>query len=344
MTGSPWTRVLVDGCGRRWSTAGPTRADRTSTGRVGLGIQRLRGHRPRARRPADLQRGRLGRRRPQRRDLQLPRAARRAAAGAATASHAAATPRSSSTSTRSTAPTASPPARHVRLRAVGRAPPAAAARARPRRQEAAVLRAARRRRSASPPRCGALLQDTDDPARASTTWRSTATSRSATCPAPLTRSRGVRKLPAGAHARHARRQGHARALLAARLRAQARRAPSRSSCERIREGLLRRDAPPAHRRRPARRLPLGRHRLLGRRGRDGRAARREPVRTFSIGFDHERFDELPHARQIAQPVRDRARGVPGPRRTRSRSCRRSCATTASPSRTRRRSRPSTSPS
>ena len=34
-------------------------------------------HRPRDRRPADLQRGPLGRRRPQRRDLQLPRAARR---------------------------------------------------------------------------------------------------------------------------------------------------------------------------------------------------------------------------------------------------------------------------
>ena len=44
------------------------------------------GHRPRDRRPADLQRGRHGRGRPQRRDLQLPRAARASSRRAGTAS------------------------------------------------------------------------------------------------------------------------------------------------------------------------------------------------------------------------------------------------------------------
>ena len=38
------------------------------------------------------------------------------------------------------------------------------------------------------------------------------------------------------------------------------------------------------------------------------------MRTFSIGFDDERFDELPHARRDRRAVRDRPRGVPGPRR------------------------------
>ena len=70
----------------------------------------------------------------------------------------------------------------------------------------------------------------------------------------------------------------------------------------------------------------------------------EPVRTFSIGFDHERFDELPHARSVAERFGTeheefvvRADAIDG-------RCPRSCATTASRSPTRRRSRASTSPS
>ena len=57
--------------------------------------------------PAGRQRGRHGARGLQRRDLQLPRAARRSCRRAATASHRAATARRSSTSTRSTAPASS---------------------------------------------------------------------------------------------------------------------------------------------------------------------------------------------------------------------------------------------
>ncbi len=62
--------------------------------------------RRRRRRPADLQRGRLDRGRPQRRDLQLPRAATASSSATAIASPATATPRRSSISTRSAASTA----------------------------------------------------------------------------------------------------------------------------------------------------------------------------------------------------------------------------------------------
>ena len=61
------------------------------------------------RRPADEQRGRLGRRRLQRRDLQLPRAARPRAAPRPPPPDARATPSSSRTSTRRRA-SGSPPA------------------------------------------------------------------------------------------------------------------------------------------------------------------------------------------------------------------------------------------
>jgi asparagine synthase (glutamine-hydrolysing) len=75
--------------------------------------------------------------------------------------------------------------------------------------------------------------------------------------------------------------------------------PVEELCERIREGLL-----AATRRRLIADVPLGAF-LSG--GIDSSAVvaamaqlSSEPVRTFSIGFDHEGFDELPHARQIAR--------------------------------------------
>ena len=68
-------------------------------GPVGARRPPARDHRPRDRRPADRERGRHGPRRPERRDLQLPRAARASSSAPATASARTATPRCSCTST-----------------------------------------------------------------------------------------------------------------------------------------------------------------------------------------------------------------------------------------------------
>jgi asparagine synthase (glutamine-hydrolysing) len=75
--------------------------------------------------------------------------------------------------------------------------------------------------------------------------------------------------------------------------------PVEELCERIRDGLR-----AATRKRMIADVPLGAF-LSG--GIDSSAvvaamaeSSSEPVRTFSIGFDHEAFDELPHARAVAQ--------------------------------------------
>ena len=101
-------------------------------------------HRPRARRPADLQRGRQRHRRPERRDLQLPRAARRAGARAATASRTASDTEvlvhlyeEHGDALRRA------PARDVRDRPLGRARAPPAPRPRPLRDQAALLPARR---------------------------------------------------------------------------------------------------------------------------------------------------------------------------------------------------------
>ena len=70
---------------------------------VSLGPPAAGDHRSRGGRAADGQRGRLGRHHLQRRDLQLPGAARRRSSGRGIASRRAATPRRSSTTTSSTA-------------------------------------------------------------------------------------------------------------------------------------------------------------------------------------------------------------------------------------------------
>ena len=96
-------------------------------------------HRPRGRRPADRQRGRHGRRRPERRDLQLPRAARRARARRPPLRdrlrHRG--PRPPLRGARRRLRRA--PARDVRDRALGLARRAPAARPRPLRDQAALL-------------------------------------------------------------------------------------------------------------------------------------------------------------------------------------------------------------
>jgi asparagine synthase (glutamine-hydrolysing) len=117
-------------------------------------------------------------------------------------------------------------------------------------------------------------------------------------PSPLTAIRGVRKLPP------------AHTLVVREGRIELDRywkldygrkldAPVEEICERIRDELR-----AAIRRRLASDVPLGAF-LSG--GIDSSAvvaamaeASPEPVRTFSIGFDHQRFDELPHARLIAE--------------------------------------------
>ena len=68
-------------------------------------------------------------------------------------------------------------------------------------------------------------------------------------------------------------------------------------------------APAARRRRPARRAALGRDRLERRRRGDGRRPPREPVRTFTVGFADERYDERRYARAVAERYGTRARGA-----------------------------------
>jgi asparagine synthase (glutamine-hydrolysing) len=117
-------------------------------------------------------------------------------------------------------------------------------------------------------------------------------------PTPLTAIRGVRKLP----------PAHTLELCEGRVTLQrywqldyANKldAPVEELCERIREALR-----AATRRRLISDVPLGAF-LSG--GIDSSAvvaamaeASSEPVRTFSIGFDNQQFDELPHARRISE--------------------------------------------
>ncbi len=153
-----WSNVRHCGQGRLSAglrdRSGPhVRCDPASrSGRLGLlhrgrrraGYAAAEHHRPRRRPSADVQRGRLGRPRLQRRDLQFRGAAERPARARPRPSH----PQRH----RGAGPLVrgggrgllvSPP-RHVRVRALGPAPPPPAARSRPFRAEAAVLHRVRR--------------------------------------------------------------------------------------------------------------------------------------------------------------------------------------------------------
>ena len=117
-------------------------------------------------------------------------------------------------------------------------------------------------------------------------------------PAPLSAVSGVRKLPP-AHTLTLRdgdveERRYWRLDYATKLDA-----PVEELCERVRAGLR-----TATRRRMIADVPVGAF-LSG--GIDSSAVvaemaeqSTEPVRTFSIGFDHQEFDELPHARRIAE--------------------------------------------
>ena len=153
-------------------------------------------HRPVDRPSADPQRGPHRLDRVQRRDLQLPRAARASSKRAATGSTRRPTPRSSSTPTSSGARRDSAAARHVRPRDLGhavadaaasRATASASSRCTTRRSTDASISAPSSSRCCARPTCRAT----------STSTRSITTCRSSTRRATARSSSSVRKLPPG---------------------------------------------------------------------------------------------------------------------------------------------------
>ena len=229
--------------------------------------------RPRDRRPADLQRGRLGRGRPQRRDLQLPRAARASCERRATASR-----------TQGDTEVIVAPLRGARaprcvdrlhgmfaLARLGRARgggccwrATASARSRSTTPSATA-------RSSFASELAALLAGRRGPARRRPRARSTPTSPTAGCPTPLTAFRAVRKLPPGStlvlRGRRATIERYWQLDYSRKRRGRRSRARSH---EELREQIRARDRAAADRRRAARRVPLRRRRLGGGGGRDGR--------------------------------------------------------------------------
>ncbi len=196
---------------------------------------------------------------------------------------------------------------------------------------------------ASPRSCGALLQDDEIPREVD----HVALDRYLAygyVPAPLTRAPRRAQAPAGAHARAADGRADARALLAARLRRRSSTRRVEELCERIRAALLEATRAPDDRRRPARRLPVGRHRLVGGRRGDGAGLARagadvlDRLRRRALRRAAARAPRSPSA---SAPI---TRSSAVERRRGRRSCRGSSATTASRSPTPRRSRASTSPS
>ena len=178
-------------CPRRSSTVGRTRTGPSSTDGVGLAARRLAIIDLTSRRPADLERGRHVHRRPERRDLQLRRAAPRARARRPPMRDRTRTPRRSCTPTSNGAWLRRAAAWDVRDCDLGCDAQAARARARPVRDQAAVLP---RRSTAS---CRSPRSSTRCPRASSTSMRSRRTSPSTAMPGPLSIFREIRKLQPG---------------------------------------------------------------------------------------------------------------------------------------------------
>ncbi len=267
----------------------PRRRDR----RAGLGFRRLRIiDLTRQRQSADAERGRVDSARLQRRDLQLPRAARASSRAAAIASARAPTPRSSSTSTKTKGADAIEQLDGMFALAIWdeRAAPAAA-RARSGGQEAALLlrRLARQRR----------LRVRDQ----GVAWRiRTSATRSTRARFPYFFIYGYVPASADAVSRRARRSPPATVLTIARDgRAPARRYWTLSAAATPRSG--RGPSTDARRRRRVRDLlTRGRRAAAGQR----RAARRVPERRRR--FDDRRRADEPADARTGQDVQHRVRG------------------------------------
>ena len=193
---------------------------------------------------------------------------------------------------------------HVRDRGVGHARARAVAGARSARQEAALLRPRRRRRLA-------LRLGAEEPARVSrlsrrrsiaTPWprccarRASRRRRRSIAASPSCRPATWRASPRSARARASSRYWRARTVVESALAARARRRPTRRRSTEGRGAAARRGAPPHDRRRAARRVPLGRHRLdRGRRADAGRERRRGSGPS-TIGFADPDYDEADVAR------------------------------------------------
>ena len=196
--------------------------------------------------------------------------------------------------------------RHVRVRALGRAPTAARPRARPLREEAALLRRARRRAALRLGAQGAARAPAL-PARRSTSTSLSRVPRARVRPDaaldPRGRQEAAGRAPAASGATDGRRSSSTGISRSAeRRRARARRAStSRSSASCFREAVRRRLVSDV----PLGRVPERRNRLeLGRRD-DGEPLPAGAVKTFSIGFGERSFDESAHARARRRALRHR---------------------------------------
>ena len=288
---------------RRMTTAmthrGPD-ADGFHLGRgVGIGHRRLSIIDLVHRRPAHVQRGRDGRGRVQRRDLQLPGAARRARRARPPVRNPVGHRGDRARLRGARARLGGPAPGHVRDRPVGRPEPPAAPRPRPRGEEAALLRARRR-----PPRLR-LRAEGAAPGRGPQARGGGGRPRRL----PVLRLRArARDHPPGGRADPARplpRLG-ARTDPPHRVLGRAPRPASRADgsagARGVLGGLHRRGARSPHQRRAPGGLPLGRRRLDGGGGGDGAPVR--PPRAHHRGRLH---------RAPLERAAPRARGRPGPR-------------------------------